>query len=98
VLPCVHRYFWQNAPGIPYYDDPLGDGGGGIGDTNKFRKHVVLIREKGRAVLTTDENKGRGKGFFQRTGYVAVYSIADFTLDETRVRFLFHDRFPMAQP
>jgi hypothetical protein len=98
VLPCVHQYFWQNAPGGPYYDDPLDEGDGGIGDTNKFQKHVALIREKGRVVLTTDESKGRGKGFFQRTGYVAVYSIADFTLDETRVRFRFDDRFPMVQP
>jgi hypothetical protein len=100
ILPCVHQYFWQNGLGGPYYDDPFGDGDGRIGDTNKFQKHVALIREKGRVVLTTDttdESKGRGKGFFQRTGYVAVYSIADFTLDETRVRFRFVDRFPMVQ-
>jgi hypothetical protein len=97
VLPCVHQYFCQKGPDGLCYDDPFANGDD-ILDRVKFQKHVALIREKGRVVRTTDDvdpSKGRGRGFFQRTDYVAVFSIADFTLDGTRIRFRFVERFPM---
>ena len=100
VLPCAHQYFCRGGPDGLHYDDPFGDGDGGVGDTKKFQKHVALLREKGRVVVTTDfidESKGRGKGFFKRDDYVAVFSIADLMLDGTRVRFRFVDRFPMVR-
>jgi hypothetical protein len=43
-------------------------------------------------ILTTDdvnESKGRGEGFFKRTGYVAVYSVSDFVINDEGMRFRF---------
>ena len=41
------------------------------------------------------ESKQRAEGFFQRTGYVAVYDIADFVLDDRGTRFRFVGRIPL---
>jgi hypothetical protein len=60
--------------------------------TKKFAKQVELMRSKGRVILTNDdidESRGRGKGFFTRTGYVAVYPISDFVIDDAGMHFRF---------
>jgi hypothetical protein len=91
VLPCLHQHFW--CPG-GLYDDPWS---AEARRTGKFAKHTALIREMGRAILTTDavdETKNRGFGFFQRTGYVGVFDIADFVLDDSGMRLRFVARYP----
>ena len=89
VLPCVHKhYFKRDAAGF-CYDDPWTPE---LRQTAKFAKQVELVRAKGRVILTTDdidESKGRGEGFFKRTGYVAVYPISDFVTDGEGMRFRF---------
>ena len=99
VLACVHQHYWRNGPSGPYYDDPWATNQGyAIRDSAKFSKHIALIRSKGRVILTTDkidESKQRAEGFFQRTGYVAVYDIADFVLDDRGMRFRFVGRIPL---
>lgn len=91
ALACVHkRFFKRDAAGFYYYyDDPCTLP---LRESAKFAKHVELIRSKGRVILTTHdvtESKGRGEGFFKRTGYVAVYPISDFVLDDDGMRFRF---------
>jgi hypothetical protein len=60
-----------------------------------FRRIYVA----GRVILTTDKintAKSRGEGFFERTGYVAVYAIDDFRVDDEGMRFRFTDRIANA--
>ncbi len=89
VLACVHKhYFKRDADGF-YYEDPWTPE---LRQTAKFAKHVELIHSKGRVILTTDdvnESRGRGEGFFKRTGYVAVYPVSDFVIDDNSMRFRF---------
>jgi hypothetical protein len=97
VLACVHQHFWKSGPSGPCYDDPWTPE---LRETAKFAKHVDLIRTKGRVILTTDninESKNRGEGFFERTGYVAVYNIDDLVVDDEGLRFRFADRIANAK-
>ena len=92
VLACVHQHFWRSGPSGPCYDDPWASD---LRKSPKFTKHVELIRSKGRVILTTDkidESKNRGEGFFERTGYIAVYNIDGLVLDDEGMRFRFADR------
>jgi hypothetical protein len=90
VLPCVHKhYFKRDADGFFHYEDPWTEE---LRQSKKFAKQVELMRSKGRVILTTDdfdESKGRNEGCFKRTGYVAVYPISDFVIDDTGMHFRF---------
>jgi len=96
-LACVHQYYWKGGASGPYYDDPWTPE---LRQTPKFAKHVELIRSIGRVILTTDkinEAKNRGEGFFERTGYVAVFSIDGFVVDDAGMRFRFTERIANAK-
>jgi hypothetical protein len=91
VLACVHKhYFKRDALGFYYHDPHLA-----IPEhvrSTKFTKQIELIRSKGRVILTTDdvnESKMLDPGFFKRTGYVAVYPISDFVIDDEGMHFRF---------
>ena len=92
VLACLHQYYMKGGPSGPTYNDPWTPE---LRISTKFAKHVELIRSKGRVILTSDdinEGKGRGGGFFSRTGYIAVYGIDDFIIDDEGMRLRFTDR------
>lgn len=102
MLPCLHKYYTK---GIwpKYYDPWATDQGYAIRESAKFTKHIALIQENRRVILTddeVDESKNRAEGFFQRKpkphGYLGVYAIKDFVLDETGMHLVFTDRMPEA--
>jgi hypothetical protein len=95
-LACVHKHYWKKDAAGFFYEDPWTPQ---LRQTQKFAKHVDLIRSVQRVVLTTDninEAKNRGEGFFERTGYIAVYKIEEFVLDDQSMRFRFKQRIPNA--
>src|SRR4051794_13732606 len=51
TLACLHAHFWKTTPQGPMYDDPWA---GDVRKLSKFDKHVALIKEKGRVIMTTD--------------------------------------------
>jgi hypothetical protein len=59
-------------------------------------KHFEQLRATGRVVLTTDTIRTRGDGYFTRTGYVAVYDIADLKF-ENGYGFRFVKRYKRAR-
>jgi hypothetical protein len=88
-LACLHAYFWPRGQ---TYDDPLTPE---VRQMRKFEKHVALIKEKGRIIMTTDKidpTKSRGLGFFTRTGYIGVFAVEDFELDDNGMRLLLTKR------
>jgi hypothetical protein len=92
VLACVHKHFWKVGPSGPCYDDPWTPE---LRKTSKFANHVELIRTTQRLILTTDdvdESKRRGEGYFRRTGYIGIYTIEDFVVDDSGMRFRFLER------
>jgi hypothetical protein len=89
ILACVHKHWFKRDAGGFYYEDPWTPE---LRQTAKFATHVEMIRSKGRVILTTDEinqSKRRGEGFFKRTGYIGVYPISDFVVDDESTRFRF---------
>ncbi len=97
VLAGVHQHFWKSDTSGSYYDDPWTPD---LRKSAKFAKHVELMRSKGRVILTTDkidESKNRGEGFFERTGYIAVYKIDNLIIDDKGMRFRFADRIANAK-
>lgn len=92
TLACLHAYFWKTTPKGPMYDDPWPEE---VRKLSKFEKHVALIKEKGRVIMTTDEtdpSRSRGLGFFTRTGYTGVFAIDDFVLDDDSMRLRLTER------
>ena len=92
VLACVHEYFWKKGPSGACYDDPWTPE---LLKSNKFIKHVDLMRTKGRVIVTKDDvnkSKNRGAGFFARTGYVGVFDIDGLVVDDNGTRFNFTRR------
>jgi hypothetical protein len=90
ILACLHDHFWRNTPDGPYYNDPWTPE---LRTTAKFLKHVEVIKSTGRVIMTSDKidpSKERGAaGYFTRTGYIAVFTIDNFVLDEDSMRFRF---------
>jgi hypothetical protein len=88
TLACVHKHYLKNTE----YEDPWTPD---LRQSQKFAEHVDLIRKRNRVILTTDDvdpSKLPGRGFFKRTGYVAVHAIGDFVLDQTSMRFRLIER------
>jgi hypothetical protein len=97
VLPTAHRYFWKVDQTGPYYQrDPADASWSGFRQHAKFADHVALLNAKKRVVLTTDDIN-EAAGVFKRTGYVGVFDIADFSLDESGLFFRFVRRLPQLQ-
>jgi hypothetical protein len=87
ILPCVHQHWW--AAGGRYDDPGLQPG------APKSDELAIAILAKKRVILTTDvasvDDEGNVVGF-QRTGYVAVYSVAGIEFDKAGLRFKFVKR------
>ena len=61
-----------------------------------MKRHVDLLRTKGRAILTRDianPEAKRGEALFKLMGYVDVYGIEDVACDENGLRFKFVKRY-----
>lgn len=87
TLPCVHRHWW--AAGGRYDDPGLQPG------TPKGDELVAAIAACKRVILTDDkatfDEGGRVAGF-ERTGYIAVYSVDRVEYDNAGLRFKFVKR------
>src|SRR5437773_819622 len=83
MLPCVHQYWWSGARS---YNDPYARP-----EDQKFQELVAAIKLKQRVILTTDTTPDNGH-LFERTGYVAVYEVANVEFDENGLRFDFKSR------
>jgi hypothetical protein len=92
TLACVHKHYFKRCAdgGFGYHDPHLA-----VSEhvrSPKFTRQIELIRSKGRVILTTDdvdESSELDPGSFKRTGYVAVYPISDFVIDDKGMRFRF---------
>jgi hypothetical protein len=89
ILPCAHKYHLDGL----CYNDPWSDE---LRALPRYQRHIDLIREKRKVVLTTDDTPVEGPRF-KRTGYIAVFSIADFVEDADGMRFRLTERFPNAK-
>lgn len=73
ALPCVHKRFLTR---LAYHDPAKGV---------PLPKDYVRAIEKGTVVLTKSSEVERGR--FERSGYVAIFRIADFDFNDGQVRF-----------
>lgn len=76
LLPCFHKYWLK---GLLHHSKR---GGGSV----KHRGLIDAISADPRVIVTTDRVAGDGDGF-ERTGYVAIYEIADIDADDDEIRF-----------
>lgn len=85
LLPCVHSYYWQSPA---RYHDP------DLQDTPKAVELVKAIQEKRRVILTKDNPvfDDFDRVTFQRTAYVAVFSVGGVEFDSSGLRFTFLKR------
>ncbi len=81
-LPCVHQYW---VKGLHHCDPGFGSG------ERQWDELFRSIVELKRVILTKDEPiaaPDRKSGFlFNRTGYIAVYSVANIEADDRGLRF-----------
>jgi hypothetical protein len=87
VLACGHAHWVKGGPGGLYYSDPWTPE---LMRTNRFAKHVELLRSKNRVIITSDEINeagGRGAGYFKRTGYQGIFTIDGLIVDDAGMRF-----------
>ena len=86
-LPCVHKHWWASGG---RYDDPGLQPGMPKGD-----ELAAAIAAKKRVILTNDmasfDDDGKVIGF-DRTGYIAIYSVDGIEYDEAGLRFKFVKR------
>jgi hypothetical protein len=87
LLPCVHEYWWVKGDPSRRYNDHM------LKQSQHNSDFVAKIREKGRVILTTDKpNSVTIPAPFERTGYVAVWTVEDVEFDENGLRFRFVDK------
>lgn len=90
VLACVHKHYFKrdaDASTITILTSRSPNIFGAQSSPNRSS-----FRSKGRVILTADdvdESKELDIGAFKRTGYVAVYPISDFVIDDAGMRFRF---------
>ncbi len=85
-LPCVHDYWW--VAGALYNDT-------GLQPIQKANDLVDAIMKKKRVILTKDKPTLDPDGklaAFERTGYVAIYSVDEVEFDAAGLRFKFVKR------
>jgi hypothetical protein len=81
-LPCVHKHY---RAGFFYHEQREN-----FGNSVKRDRHIALIRDKGRVVLTDDiVDESKHPPLIERKGYVGVYSVADVNFDDDGLRFRF---------
>jgi hypothetical protein len=90
ILPCVHSFFWRAGR---HFHDPWTPE---WFTKTKFKKHVALIKEKMRVIVTdsdVDPRKvrivGRGHGAIKRLGYKGIFTIENLVINEQGVSFDF---------
>ncbi|HEX2256262.1 MAG TPA: hypothetical protein VHG92_06090 [Afifellaceae bacterium] len=86
-LPCVHAYWFK---GGRYHDPNIRL------DEAKWRELVDAIRAKKKVILTNDKVSDEETAF-QRTSYIAVFSVDDISVEDG-LRFRFVDRLYSLQP
>jgi hypothetical protein len=86
-LPCVHKYWVKGL----HHCDP-----GYIEGEKQWMELVEAIRQKSKVILTKDDKttevEKKSGAAFSRTGYIAVYSVANVEADELGLRFELTDR------
>lgn len=82
-LPCVHKHWWT---GDRYHDPKCRPG------EKQWDDLIAAIVEKQRVILTEDNVIGTTIPSFVRTGYIAVYAVADITVDSEGLQFRFVKR------
>jgi hypothetical protein len=75
-LPCIHKHWLM---GMSYHEPNCE-----IAES-KWSEYVEALRH-GKAILTTDDVVGEGP-IFQRSGYVAVFRIANVVLNGRNLTF-----------
>jgi hypothetical protein len=93
VLPTAHRLFWKVDRDGPYFQRGPSDVGWQhyTGRKKKFAAYMELLKAKKRVVVTNDDFDME-TGFAKRTGYVAVYDVADISLDADGLFYRFVNR------
>ena len=77
-LPCVHQHWVHSDNGTLHYCDPIPNR-----ETNpKYPDYFKEIESCGMVILTKDKVPE-----WQRLGYIAVFRIDNFRLDETGLNF-----------
>jgi hypothetical protein len=79
LLPCVHKHWWRGRS----YHDPNAR----PGDV-KWNELIEAIRDKGRVVLT-DDRVSDDETAFERSGYIAVYEVANLQVEGSHLKFDF---------
>lgn len=80
--PCVHK-FWVHFGRTMTYNDPIHDQ-----QDRHWPEFLAALNSQKKAIPTEDETPDGGFSF-ARTGYIALYEIADIEKDTTlRFRFL----------
>jgi hypothetical protein len=94
-LACVHDRFWREGRA---YHDPWE--GAHLRNSQKFQKHLELMRSKQRVVMTSnkmDRSRLRGHGAMKRLNYRGVFNIKDFISDENGTRFTINGGVPKSR-
>lgn len=80
-LPCVHRHWLKGH----HYCDPHAEPG-----RPPWDDFISAIARCGKVVLTEDDHLGGGA--FRRTGYIAVWSVANVEVSGSKLTFDMVDR------
>jgi hypothetical protein len=84
LLPCVHRHWWVKDA---RYNDT------GLKPSTHNSDFVLKIREARKVILTNDKPYTPGSNKpFERTGYIAVWTVDDVEFDDTGLRFRFSEK------
>lgn len=87
-LPCVHAHWFQGG----WYNDPGARPGEG-----KWDEFIEAIRNTKKVILTND-SVSTDETAFERTRYIAVFSVDDVSVDDGALRFRFVERLHSLKP
>jgi hypothetical protein len=87
LLPCVHEYWWVKGDPLRRYNDPL------LTPSPRHNEFVAHIKERRKVILTSDKPYSTDNPIpFERTGYIAIWTVEDVEFDENGLRFRFAER------
>jgi hypothetical protein len=95
LLACVHDRFWREGR---QYHDPWN--GADLRNTEKFKKHIELMRSKKRVIMTQNEmdlRRTHGPGAMKRTGYRGIFNIENFSFDDDGIRVTINGGIPQCR-
>ena len=84
-LPCVHKHWWVPDRTKREYFDP------GLLPSPFNDDFADRIRKANKVILTSDDRNER-TGTFTRTGYIAVWTVADVEFSDAGLKFKFVDK------